>query len=165
MSCDIMQWEVFPRITILLPCVIEGFFFRCYHERNHHFFFAPPRLLDMCINTSPPPPPCSSPTYVHHTLCFFFFLVRRSASVPVDDADDPCSSFHSTPGASELMAAPTPGRESEGERTWIMAKRVASGWEEEERMRKNGDANGNMSGGPSAVNAPSPATSKTCVFG
>ena len=44
------------------------------------------------------------------------------------------SAFRSLPGQDELLAAPTPGRENEGERTWIMARRVASSWEEGEQV-------------------------------
>ncbi|CAN0131828.1 unnamed protein product, partial [Ectocarpus sp. 13 AM-2016] len=89
-------------------------------------------------------------------------LVRRSASVPDDEGDDDAdpsgraSSVRSTPGSSEMMAAPTPGRESEGERTWIMAKRVASNWEKED------ESSGNRLSAPEA-SQPSPAVPKTFV--
>ncbi|CAN0407817.1 unnamed protein product, partial [Ectocarpus fasciculatus] len=86
----------------------------------------------------------------------------RSASVPDDEGDDDAdpsgraSSVRSTPGNSEMMAAPTPGRESEGERTWIMAKRVASNWEKEDENSRNSLS------APEA-SQPSPAVPKTFV--
>ncbi|CAN0015971.1 unnamed protein product [Ectocarpus sp. 6 AP-2014] len=88
--------------------------------------------------------------------------MRRSASVPDDEGDDDAdpsgriSSVRSTPGSSEMMAAPTPGRESEGERTWIMAKRVASNWEKEDESSRN------RLSAPEA-SQPSPAVPKTFV--
>lgn len=36
--------------------------------------------------------------------------------------------FRSTPGRDEIQAAPTPGREAEGEGTHLMARRAASAW-------------------------------------
>ena len=105
---------------------------------------------------------------------------NRSASVPVDGDEtdpagdfsssgggDPSSSappFRSTPGVDEMLAAPTPGRETEGERTWIMARRVQSSWEKEEQEKDGGSSSSNGGGGggmsPEAEQ-PSPSPSRT----
>lgn len=100
---------------------------------------------------------------------------HRSASEPVDGDDDadeiPTPSydsggnavgdagaaagaaFRSTPGADAMLAAPTPGRETEGERTWVMARRVASNWEEEQTEEEKRRANGGAAGGAGAGGA------------
>ncbi|CAM9555463.1 unnamed protein product [Scytosiphon promiscuus] len=72
------------------------------------------------------------------------------------------SLFRSTPGASEMMAAPTPGRESEGERTWIMARRVAANWENEELGSKSKSIGGGDGVSPEAEQ-PSPSAQRTFV--
>lgn len=97
---------------------------------------------------------------------------NRSASVPVDgDETDPADApgdgggdpFRSTPGVDEMLAAPTPGRETEGERTWIMARRVASSWEKEEQDANGGTAGAGGAGGGMSPEAeqPSPSASRT----
>lgn len=125
------------------------------------------RLLHVHPHPDPRSPPAAVPK-PHKRRCFN----RRSASEPVDgddDADeipppaydssgnavsaggagDPSAAFRSTPGADAMLAAPTPGRETEGERTWVMARRVASNWEEEQMEEEKRRANGGAgAGGP-----------------
>eukprot|EP00903_Cladosiphon_okamuranus_P010458 g9894.t1 len=104
---------------------------------------------------------------------------RRSTSVPVDgdEADpaddyssgggsgDPASSsaFRSTPGVDEMLAAPTPGRETEGERTWIMARRVASNWQKEEQDKEGSRSSSSAGGMAPEAEQPSPSASRTFV--